>query len=1124
MSGLTLSLLGPLTVTVDDQPFDAIRNRPALALFLYLACQPERHRRESLVALLWPEWPQASAQQNLRQNLYLLRQALPGVASLHGREPVPLILADRETLQLNPDAEVGVDVWRFTKLLEPPQPPIAHLAEAITLYRGDFLVDFYLPDSSTFEEWAVARREAYRRMALNSLESLTKDSLEIAEYPAAESYARRQLEIDNLREIAHRQLMLALAHSGQRAASLTHYETYRRVVKEELGIEAASDIQALAERIARGEQIATAGLDTSISIRAEVPRHNLQASSTALVGREHELEALDSYLRDPAIRLITILGPGGMGKTRLAQAVAEEILHDSRQPPLFADGVTFVPLASLATHAQLLPAIAGSINFRFHEGGEPKEQLLNYLRRKQMLLLLDNFEHLMDGVELVDDILNTAPGVKLLVTSRQKLLRQAEQLFPIGGLPMPQDIDDQSEGEQSGAVQLFLQSARRTRPDFILTDDNRMDVLALCRLVEGMPLGIILAATWLDTLSTTEILAEMNQDLDFLAVEGGDLPQRQRSMRAAFNHSWRLLDEREQAAFRQLSVFRGGFTREAAAAVADASARNLQALINKSLLIRESVNRYMFHELLRQFAAEKLAGAPGEEAATRYRHSAYFCDFLYDHAQQWHSAKQFEALATVMREAANAQEGLYWALAQEQWPRLLKAIDSWMEFQQWQSYRQEGERFCRAIVARAEQQDKANGVVPPDCLRLWVRALLWMSTVNGSDRRAAIDNSQLALALLERPELAGQDRRREEALARSILGFNLTMMDLSESERQMTQALNIYEALGDQWGIAQSLSSLGGLDLARGRLGAALERTEAAYEIRRAMGDQPAQSRSLNNLGIIHKWQGHLDSAEWFHREMVNLKRDINDYSTLADSQANFVQTLNHVGKYEEAYQVSLKALELARALGNETQEAIITVAAGNTLLNLGQYGQAHQMVVETLPILKEKGQRIHEGVLHHLLGALALVNGSYSEAQAAFETCLGIFQKITQLTVVWPLSGLGYTAYHQGDLPAAKKYTVAAMADALSSKNFFIVRALPAAALLLAAGGKVQRAVEAWSLAKSYAHVANSKWFEDIAGWKLEEVAAMAPSGTIATTRPTNQGMELWDLSAVFRAELESL
>ena len=513
-----------------------------------------------------------------------------------------------------------------------------------------------------------------------------------------------------------------------------------------------------------------------------------------------------------------------------------------------------------------------------------------------------------------------------------------------------------------------------------------------------------------------------------------------------------------------------------------------------------------------------------EEEATRDRHSAYFCDFLNDHTQEWHSAQQFETLATVTREAHNAQAGLQWALAREQWPRLLKAIDSWMEYQQWQAYWQEGERFCRTIVDRAAQLDQANGVVPPDLLRLWVRALLWMATINGSDRRAANDNSQMALALLERPELAGQERRREEAIARSLKGFHVQMTDLNESQRQFTLSLEIFQDLGDRWGIAQSLAGLGGLDYVNGRLDAALAHAEAAYEIRRAMGDRPAQGRSLNNLGLIHKWLGHLELAERFHRQMVTLKQDIHDYSTMAESQANLVQTLSHVGKYDEAYRLAMEALEGSRARGNKTNEAIITIAAGNALLNLGQYEPVYRLLDGTLAVVRDKGQRIYEGVLQQLYGALALAGKSYVEAQTAYRSSLEIFEQIGRMTVVWPLSGLGHAAYRQGDRPEARKQIIAAMASALQSRNFFIVRALPTAALLLADAGRVQQAITAWSLAKTYPHIANSRWFADIAGRELDELAASVSSTGAATAGQTGRETDLWAMSAALLVELEKL
>ncbi len=349
------------------------------------------------------------------------------------------------------------------------------------------------------------------------------------------------------------------------------------------------------------------------------------------------------------------------------------------------------------------------------------------------------------------------------------------------------------------------------------------------------------------------------------------------------------------------------------------------------------------------------------------------------------------------------------------------------------------------------------------------------------------------------------------------------MTDLHESQRQLTQSLAIFQELGDRWGIAQSLAGLGGLDYINGRLDAALERTEAAYDIRRAMGDRPAQGRSLNNLGLIHKWLGHLESAERFHRDMVSLQQTSHEYATLAESQANLVQTLSHVGKYDEAYQVAMAALEGAHARGNKTHEAILAIAAGNALLNLGQYEPVYELVAGSLAVVREKGQRVHEGILQQLYGALALVGESYDEAQTAYHSSLEIFQQIARMTVVWPLSGLAHAVYRQGDLPEARKHIIAAMTSALNSRNFFIVRALPTAALLLADGGKMQPAIEAWSLAKAYPHIANSRWFADIAGRELDEMAASS-SVRAATAEQPGREVELWVKSAALLAALEQI
>ena len=364
----------------------------------------------------------------------------------------------------------------------------------------------------------------------------------------------------------------------------------------------------------------------------ERPKHNLPAQTTPFVGREAELAELAKLLDDSAIRLITVLAPGGMGKTRLALEVAshyvEEGLRPSPTPDLFNGGVYFVELAPLSDPANMVSAIAEATGYQFQgDGREPQQQILDFLRNKNLLLVLDNFEHLLDGVGLVTDILQAAPQVQILATSRQRLSQPGETLFHLAGMDFP-EWETPEDALEYAAVKLFMNSAKRARPAFELQEHNLNHVARICRLVQGMPLGIVLAASWLAMLSPKEIANEIQQSLDFLADEIGQVPERQRSIRVVMDDTWQRMSEAEQQVFMKLSVFRGGFTREAAQAVAGANLRTLMSLMNKSLLRRDvDSGRYEIHELLRQYAEEYLISM-GELDQIRLKHAQWFAHFV----------------------------------------------------------------------------------------------------------------------------------------------------------------------------------------------------------------------------------------------------------------------------------------------------------------------------------------------------------------------------------------------------------------------------------------------------------------------------------------------------------------
>jgi non-specific serine/threonine protein kinase len=363
------------------------------------------------------------------------------------------------------------------------------------------------------------------------------------------------------------------------------------------------------------------------------PKHNLPAQTTPFVGREHELQHIANVFTNPDIRLLTIIGQGGMGKTRLMLEVAHRLMREndllSEAPPFYADGVFFVELAALSAPENIITAIADAMSFQFQpDERSPKQQLLDFLRPKQVGLMLDNFEHLLAGAGIVHEILQAAPHVRITVTSRERLNLSGETLLHLEGMDFP-DWETPEDALEYSAVKLFLQGATRANSAFTLKADDLVYVARICRQAEGLPLAIILAASWLPMLSISEIAVEMRQSLDFLQTELRDIPSRQRSMRAVFDYSWNLLNLNEQQIFTRLAVFSGSFTREAAEAVTGAHLRVLMSLTNKSLLRRHAESgRYEIHELLRQYAEAYLQAA-GETEMARNHHSIYYAKWLY---------------------------------------------------------------------------------------------------------------------------------------------------------------------------------------------------------------------------------------------------------------------------------------------------------------------------------------------------------------------------------------------------------------------------------------------------------------------------------------------------------------
>ena len=613
MAQLVIKLLGGFTVTLDGEPVTGFDSNKVRALLAYLAVEPDHvHRRESLAALLWPGYPERSARTNLRNALSNLRTVIGDRSA----EP-PYLQTTRETVQFNAASDHCMDTASVKQAATSPETLSAdELVAASDLYEGDFLAGFTLADAVAFDNWAATTRERVRGQALDLLGEVVGRLEADGDAERAITYARRRVGLAPWREDAQRELIQLLAETGQRSAALRQYRACVRALEEELGAEPSAETTALYEELQAGDLAVKPGADWSASQepqRPAPPRHNLPSVALPIVGRDQLLAEVAGYLHDPTRRLVTLVGPGGSGKTRLALEVGH------RELPRYSDGVFFVSLAVLRNPTGVWSAMAESIGLQpgFAQPGQApvqlQDQLAGYLREKHVLLILDNAEHLLsvvggDGLrEAITVLLSASPGVTFLVTSRARLNMLREQVVPIPGV----DFAPPSNGAQTAltpAAQLFAQVARRTSPGFAVATCSRAAVDEVCQAVEGMPLAILLAASWVDVLTPAEIAEQLTgaegEGMACLAADWADMPDRHRSLTAVLDRSWGLLTSEEQAGFAALSIFQGSFTRRSAEAVVGTSLRVLRSLVAKSM-VEVAGEGYRLHPLMREYATKR---------------------------------------------------------------------------------------------------------------------------------------------------------------------------------------------------------------------------------------------------------------------------------------------------------------------------------------------------------------------------------------------------------------------------------------------------------------------------------------------------------------------------------------
>ena len=923
---LALRFLGPPQIYLNDELVTANR-RKAVALLAYLAVAGNRQTRDSLSALFWPDYDQSKAFTNLRHTLWEVQQTIGE----------GWISADRETVELSADADITLDAQQFESLLAQSHPleeaslrgPL--LCEAVELYRNHFLSGFSLKDSPGFNEWAFAKSEDLRHQLSRALFMLSDDYCTLGQAELAIPYARRLITLDPLNESSHRQLMQVYIQAGQHSAALKQYQACEQILRKELGTDPQPETRELYKKI-RKREIKPARVEKQTT--KSPPPHHLPLQLSTFVGREKEQKSVARLINN--YRLVTLLGAGGIGKTRLSLKVGEGLLDQ------FADGVWFVELASL-NDPSLIPQAVGTV-FGLVERSKNTvtEKLIKFLQSKTVLLILDNCEHLIDAcAQLAETLLTSCPGLKILATSREAFGLAGEALYRVPSLSMPK-VNQVEQLEAFEATRLFMERARLSAGDASLLPENLSVVVNICHRLDGIPLAIELAAARVNTLSMEQIAARLNESFKLLASNGRTRLPRQQTLQASIDWSWNLLSDPERVLLGRLSVFAGGWTLDAAESVCSGDGIEQQEvldlmtqLVMKSLVVvdHESAGekRYHLQEMIRQYAHEKLV-LSGEEEKIRTLHLRYFLNLSTRAHLEMRGPSRVDWVERLNEERNNLRNALHWAETTDVEAGLLLASRL---LRYWESLDMRGgTRWLESLLQR--EGARAFPLARASALHAYGVLLVWLQNFEQAQLSA-----EESLSLFRE---AGNHEGEVDALL-GLTSIFMFKYDAATAEEYGEQARRLSQSLGDPWREASALYNLGWVtrdyDLMFSRWGKAIS-------LLRQVGDQVSLANALGWLGQFRVLNGDFELAETYLDEAIQLWQ--------SNTKANM---------WDNA--------KIAKSL---------------IFLVRGDYEQANAMLQEIMVSAEERGNRMSKFWLRVRLGYVALRSGNLPEARQYFKDC----------------------------------------------------------------------------------------------------------------------------------------
>lgn len=903
---VSVGLLAGPSLFRNDVELSRSSNRTSL-FFSYLAYQADWVSRDALLVLFWPYKRETQARKNLRTLLYKAKQ-----------EPYA------ENLEIAEDRVrwlVQTDVAHFQEAIAQ-----ADWQTAVDLYKGPFLENYKSSESTELEDWLEQIREELQLSWQDSAIKVAREKFAEAKFNEAQILLKQVIAADFLAEDAVRLLIQVQASSGQKNAALETFQAFQKQLSAELNMPVTAETRLLADQIKEANVRAKTDIEVPKALSPRPMRAaELPQALTPFIGRTLELLDLAQLLAEPHVRLVTLLGHGGMGKSRLALQVLEE------QKDKFKDGVAFISLAPLSVSRDIPIAVAKSLDLNLTGDMPVQDEVIRFLKDKQMLLVFDNYEHLLEGAQFVQDLLTHVQQSKFLCTSRELLQIPNEHIYDLMGLNVPTD-NDESHFEASDSVQFFLRSARRVSKDFRLEQGEKADLINLCRKLQGMPLALELAATWLRLFSIHDLIKELDQDLDLLESSGQEVDERHKSMRIVFEQSFSLLNDQEKQVLAQLSVFQGGFDRKAAATVADASVRVLLSLVNKSLLRTTASGRFSILEVVKQYAAEKLSNQSAYK-----NHAEYYLNLVVQQGQQFYSKDPKPHLLAVEQNLENVKTAWRWAVKENAFEDIARAERELSFYFDIRARLQEGITLfqeaiepltikqsnpavlAKLLVSQAtlyrwagmtelshSKSEEATGLInPEDDYETYCEALTALSFAYELKGDLARAKTYIDKAFNLAKESNNEDLQLTTTKA---LAFSEHMIrNYQEAEQLYKAALKAYRQKDDTLRIAEVLSNYGEMKLELGQLLEAKRMLIEALDRASRNGDTGFMHICKAQLAYCAYEEADYETAQYYSDEALKIIRDgggkhdelrvLSQIVLISVAEARFHDAIEHLGQ-----------------------------------------------------------------------------------------------------------------------------------------------------------------------------------------------------------------------------------